>query len=155
MKKTLFSIVTIVLLIGVMPAAAQDEPVQSRWSVGADMPTRRSELSSALLDGRIYAAGGIGENWTVRSEVERYDPATNTWDTVAPLPVGLHHLGMAAIGGRVYVTGGYADMNFTADQTATYAYDPATNAWTTVAPMPSPRAAHMMVAIDGKLHVVG
>jgi N-acetylneuraminic acid mutarotase len=155
MLKSLPKLVLLFLLVGVVPVAAQDEPVQSAWSVGADMPTRRSELASALLDGRIYAAGGIGENWTIRNEVERYDPATNTWETVAPLPVGLHHFGMAAVGGRVYVTGGYADMNFTADQTATYAYDPATNIWTTVAPMPSPRAAHTMVAIDGKLHVVG
>jgi hypothetical protein len=156
MLKLLSRFIILLSVIGLFPAAAQEDiPVQSAWSVGADMPTRRSELASALLDGRIYAAGGIGENWTVRNEVERYDPATDTWEMVAPLPVGLHHFGMAALGGRVYVTGGYADMNFTADQAATYAYDPATNAWTTVAPMPVPRAAHAMVAIDGKLYVVG
>ena len=90
------------------------------------MPTRRSELASALLDGKIYVAGGIGENWTTRAELERYDIATNTWETLSPMPVGLHHLGMAATStGWIFITGGYTDMNFTADQAATYVYDPA------------------------------
>src|SRR5262245_38288584 len=133
LHKTLLIGLSLLFLITFFPAAAQDAtPEPSLWTTGAPMPTRRSELASALLDGKIYVAGGIGENWTTRTEVERYDPAADTWDTVAPLPVGLNHLGMAAAAGKVYVTGGYADVNFVIDQAATYAYDPAANAWTRV-----------------------
>ncbi|MEO8609424.1 MAG: kelch repeat-containing protein [Chloroflexota bacterium] len=157
-KHRLFWITTILALtLTLFPAAAQDTPpaTQGGWTQGAPMPTRRSELASALLDGNIYVAGGIGENWTTRTEVERYSIAANTWKTVAPLPIGLNHLGMAALDGHLYVTGGYTDVNFTVDQTATYAYDPSANAWTRLADMPAPRAAHAMVAADGKLYVIG
>jgi hypothetical protein len=119
------------------------------------MPTLRSELASAVLDGSIYVAGGIGENCTTRTEVERYNIAADSWEAVAPLPVGLNHLGMAALDGHVYVTGGYADVNFNVDQTATYVYDPAAKAWTRAADMPAPRAAHTMVAAAGKLYIIG
>jgi hypothetical protein len=152
----IFGISLALLLVGVFPATSQDAaPSASKWSTGAPMPTPRSEIASAELGGLIYVAGGIGSGWTVRTEVERYNPAADTWETVAPLPVGLHHLGMAAANGKIYVTGGYADMNFTADQAATYAYDPAANAWTQVANMPAPRGAHAMVSIGEQLYVVG
>src|SRR5258705_1285193 len=102
--------VALLLLLTLFPAAAQDTtPTQGGWTTGAPMPTRRSELASALLDGKIYVAGGIGEAWTTRAEVERYDIAADSWTPVAPLPLGLNHLGMAALNGHVYVTGGYED----------------------------------------------
>jgi hypothetical protein len=156
-SRILLLVVAILLLTIVFPAAAQEIPpaVEGGWSTGTPMPTRRSEIASAVQDGMIYVAGGIGEAWTVRSEVERYDIAGDTWETVAPLPVGLHHLGMAALDGRIYVTGGYADMDFTVNQDATYVYDPNTNTWATVAPLPAPRAAHGTAAVMGKLYVVG
>ena len=148
--------VALLLLLTLFPAAAQDTtPTQGGWTTGAPMPTRRSELTSALLDGNIYVAGGIGEGWTTRAEVERYDIAADSWTPVAPLPLGLNHLGMAALDGHVYVTGGYADVNFSVDQTATYAYDPTTDSWTRMADMPAPRAAHTMVAAGDKLYVIG
>ncbi len=160
MKKHLLSIlpfIILLMLLALFPAAAQDTPPaqQGGWTTGAPMPTRRSELASALVDGSIYVAGGIGEGWSIRTEVERYDIATDTWTTVAPLPVGLHHLGMATLDRMIYVTGGYADMDFTVDQAATYRYDPSTDSWTQVAAMPAPRAAHAMATLDGKLIVVG
>lgn len=158
MKKSLLSLLLLmILLLGLLPAAAQDaaQPQQGGWTSGAPMPTRRSELASALVDSYIYVAGGIGEGWSIRSEVERYDIAADTWATVAPLPVGLHHLGMAALDRQIYVTGGYADMDFTINQAAAYRYDPAADSWTQVADMPAPRAAHGMATLGDKLIVVG
>jgi hypothetical protein len=160
MKKRLLStlpFMTLLLLLSLFPAAAQDtSPAQQGgWTTGAPMPTRRSELASAIIDNFIYVAGGIGEAWSIRSEVERYDIAADTWTTVAALPVGLHHLGMAALDRLIYVTGGYSNMDFTVDQAATYVYDPAADSWTQVADMPAPRAAHGMATLNGKLIVVG
>lgn len=155
MYRRILGLIWIVFAVFAPAAAQEPPPITAGWREGAPMTTRRSELASALLDGQIYVGGGIGENWTTRTEFERYDIPTDTWETLAPMPVGLHHLGMAAAGGRVYVTGGYADMNFTTDQAATYVYDPTANTWTQAADMPAPRAAHAMVSIGGQLYVVG
>jgi hypothetical protein len=76
------------LLLTVFPAAAlETSPIQGGWTTGAPMPTSRSELASAILDGQIYVAGGIGQNWTTRAEVERYNIAADSWETIAPLPL--------------------------------------------------------------------
>jgi N-acetylneuraminic acid mutarotase len=81
------------------------------WSRMSGMPTGRSELAVTLLDGRIYAAGGI-EQWGTSDSFEALDPETGTWKRLAPLPRATHHPAMAAVGGRIYLTGGYADLFF-------------------------------------------
>ncbi|KAH6940664.1 hypothetical protein HPB50_004083 [Hyalomma asiaticum] len=51
----------------------------------APLNTRRSALSAAVLDGKIYALGGYdGQEYL--STVEVYDPATNVWTTGPPMP---------------------------------------------------------------------
>ena len=49
------------------------------------MPTARSELAAAALDGRIYVAGGIAQ-WGTTAAFEAYDPATDRWEELPPLP---------------------------------------------------------------------
>ena len=124
------------------------------WTVGAAMPTARSELAAAALDGRIYVAGGLAQFGATRA-FEIYDPAADRWEKLAPLPGPLHHFGMAALGGRIYVSGGYGGISFTPDKAAVWAYDPAADRWTRRADLPAPRAAHAMAALGDRLYVVG
>lgn len=136
---------------------AQDD---GTWTTGTPMPTPRSELASALLDGKIYVAGGLASNpdgagWIALDDFEAYDIETDTWEVLEPLPAGLHHLGMAAANGRVFVSGGYDGANFTNDVTVLWAYDPESGEWSQVTDMPAPRAAHAMVAIENKLYIIG
>jgi hypothetical protein len=44
------------------------------WIRGNVMPTQRSELSSALLDGKIYVAGGTHVKGLTYARMEVYDP---------------------------------------------------------------------------------
>lgn len=127
---------------------------ESGWTSGAPMPTSRSEIAAAELDGLIYVAGGLGRFGTLDA-FEVYDPAKNSWRELAPLPEGRHHLALAAHDGKVYPTGGYADLSFRPNRKTGWAYDPKTNAWKAIADMPGPRAAHRMAAVDGKLYVAG
>jgi hypothetical protein len=59
---------------------------ESYWSNGAPMPTARSEISSAVLDDKIYVIGGFEIGHSTTSIVEVYDPVTEKWSTVTPLP---------------------------------------------------------------------
>ena len=131
-----------------LPAAAAD------WNEGAPMPSARSEIASATLDGTIYVAGGIAPG-EAAAAFEAYDPRTDTWRILAPLPMGVHHMGMAAAAGKIYVSGGYRTLEFRADVRTLWEYDPGTDAWQRKALMPQPRAAHKMVNVGGKLYVVG
>jgi N-acetylneuraminic acid mutarotase len=76
------------------------------------MPTSRSELPAAALDGRIYAAGGIAQ-WGTTAAFKAYDPATDRWEELTPLPEAVHQLAAVATDDRIYVTGGYTNLLFT------------------------------------------
>jgi N-acetylneuraminic acid mutarotase len=150
----LWAVALLVLLgSGGCAPAAQELPA-GPWTRGVAMPTARSELAAAALDGRIYAAGGIAQLGTTNA-FEVYDPTADRWEELPPVPEDLHHLAAAAIAGRIYVTGGYTDVLFQGMSGRAFAYDPATRSWTRIADMPGPRAAHGMAALGGMLYVIG
>ena len=123
------------------------------WVKGSPMPTQRSELASALLDGKIYVAGGTHVAGLTYARMEVYNPLTNSWSTAAPLPMGRHHFGMAALDGKIYVAGGLPDWFRLTD--TCFVYDPQTDSWTQIASLPYRLATHSMAALNGNLYVVG
>jgi N-acetylneuraminic acid mutarotase len=130
--------------------------IEGTWSNGTPMPTARTEVTGATLDGVIYVAGGFVSNGTHVALVEAYDTAGDAWlsPSPAPLPQALDHAGAAAVNGKVYVVGGYSVFPSTISA-ATYEYDPAINLWTERAPMPLARAAAATVELGGKVYVMG
>jgi hypothetical protein len=54
----------------------------------APLSEPRQEPAAAVLDGKIYAAGGLAGRPNAN---EIYDPATNRWSLAANLPVGTDH----------------------------------------------------------------
>ncbi len=143
---------------------AQDAPLPGTWTTLASAPTKRTEVTAAVLGGKIYVLGGFAEpslsnlsSLTITDRVEVYDPSTNEWTTRAPLPVGLHHAAAAVLENRLYVIGGYT-RSFLAlwhPVATVYMYDPETNAWTERSPMPTPRGALAVAASGGKLYAIG
>ncbi|MEM7203553.1 MAG: kelch repeat-containing protein [Planctomycetota bacterium] len=134
------------------PAAAQ---TGGFWEFRPSLAIARQEVGAAVLDGKVYVAGGILAGTPVRftPTVEVYDPATQTWSSIADLPTSLHHFGMATVGGKLYVIGGYVT-TFTGTD-ACYSWDPATGIWTSIADLPQPRGALVAAAIGGKIYAAG
>ena len=125
------------------------DPVAGTWSSNAPMPTARSDLAAAVVNGVLYAVGGSGSG----STVEAYDPGSNTWSAKAPLPTARYDLAAAVVGGLIYAVGG---VDSRANRLATVeAYDPVANTWTTKANMPTPRQGPAVGVVGGILYVVG
>src|ERR687897_1364984 len=99
------------LLQSLSGCAAAQGVAEGPWTRAAPMPTSRSEVAAAALDGRIYVAGGIAQ-WGTSPAFEAYDPATDRWEELPPLPKAVHHLAAAATDDRIYVTGGYTNLLF-------------------------------------------
>jgi len=135
---------------------AETTPAQpGGWRCVTSLPTQRSELGTAVLDGRIYVAGGMNR-WGRSAAFEVYEPVPNACRQLAAFPLALNHLlGIAAAKGRIYVAGGYRDLFLSQSVSDAWAYEPTANAWTRIAALPGPRAAHVMVSLDEKLFVVG
>lgn len=152
------------VLMPVFAQSAQPAPDKGTWRTAVPMPTKRTEVAVAALDGKIYVVGGFEKprlgnvlNFAITPSVEMYDPATDRWTSKASMPVGLHHIGIGVAGGRLYVIGGYRQSGLSVwNPVATvYAYDPTTDSWTERAPMPTVRGALSVTEHDGKLYAIG
>lgn len=129
------------------------DPAVGGWVARAPMPTARSGGGSAVLDGRIYVAGGRPPGG---SAFEVYDPATNSWERLPDLPTQRNHLAMAAINGRIYVVGGRTGPGAMAERVdVVEIYDPATRRWSRGASLPAPRGGITGAVHAGCLFVFG
>ena len=148
-----FLVATLAVLTVVGTGAGQVGSA-SPWRSAPSMPTPRSEMHAAYLDGTVYVPGGLGPDGTVDA-FEALDVATGSWTVLPPLPEPVHHAGVTAAAGRIVVTGGYRDLEFRTDHAAVWAFDPDAAAWERMPDMPGPRAAHVTVTVDGVVHVIG
>ena len=123
------------------------------WEARPALNSARQELAAAVLQGRVYAAGGFGSNRAPLRTVERFDPIAKKWSFVANLPTTLHHFGMAPVGGKLYAIGGYVSGFSGTDKC--WSYDPATNKWSAIASLPRARGGLVAVALGGKIYAIG
>jgi N-acetylneuraminic acid mutarotase len=125
------------------------------WTEGRLLPTSRTEVAGAAVDGKIYIIGGFDRTGKVVPTVEVYDPGTDKWNTAAPLPHPLHHAAAASYNGTLYVVGGYLEDNTPSDKLL--AYDPKTDEWRQddLAPMLTARGALAASFVNGTLYAVG
>ena len=81
------------------------DPAADTWTRKNDMPTGRTYFSTCVVNGKIYAIGGMDSNHL--SSVEEYDPATDTWIRVADIPTARSGLATSAVNGKIYAIGGW------------------------------------------------
>jgi N-acetylneuraminic acid mutarotase len=132
-------------------AATIGKAQEGEWRELAHMPDGRQELATAVLNGKVYAIGGLDETQPVgqaTNTVNVYNPATNTWAPAAPLPIVNQHNAAATAAGKLYAFAGQSRF--------TYVYDPANDSWTQVATMPLGQALTPAAGvINDKIYVAG
>ena len=122
------------------------------WIEGlTSMPTKRSGLTSAVVDGKIYCIGGYDDIYYLNT-VEVYDPETNSWETKTSMPTKRSGLTSAVVDGKIYCIGG-TTTSYTLSTVEMY--DPETNSWETKTPMPNIRSGLTSVVVDGKIYCIG
>jgi N-acetylneuraminic acid mutarotase len=127
------------------------------WASKAPLPARRSGPDgAAVINGKIYVAGGNNDQSQATRSLFVYDVAGNYWTTKAAMPMASYGGAAAAIDGKLYViaTPPGEDQFFTAP-TRLFRYDPATNTWTQRASPPHHHHGGIARAINGKLYVAG
>ena len=163
-QKTRRMVITALAASGLpIPAWASTSEAGGRWQPGASLPRRVQEIYPAVLDGRIYLAGGLeardGPN--VDSVSDQLFILSNpgqpgaAWETKAALPEPRHHPNLVGHDGFVYAVGGFrpaADGIWEMLDTTTR-YDPATDRWVERASMPVPFAETCAVSLGSLIHV--
>ena len=97
------------------------DPETDTWEGKANMPTVRSNVSVSVVDGKIYAIGGVktkkyqvprgfGHESKELPTVEMYDPATDTWTQKADMPTP-RKTKTCVVDGKIYAIGGSSTTN--------------------------------------------
>lgn len=140
------------------------DPGTNNWSTivpreGATF-TPRWDLTSCVLDGKIYVIGGdTGEifyPYTPSNIVEVFDPATATWSRPAITDTmrTLNFLNCHVINGKIYAVGTIDDKHYSV---ITQVFDPVTNKWSTIEPIgkPSSRIYFTSSVLNEKIYIIG
>lgn len=130
------------------------------WTPMTPMPTARSGLGIAVVEGKIYAIGGQNDAiGTYLGTNEMYDPVKETWTTKASMPTPRRNFAIAVYKGKIYCISGesgydpegsggiYSEVN--------EVYDPVTDTWESKASIPTPRYGMCANVVDGEIYVMG
>ena len=115
------------------------------------MSTPREGLSTGVVNGKIYAVGGVGRGLSRISTVEEYNPVTDIWTKKAnPIPTRRQYLSASVVNGKIYAIGGGAPGLSTVEM-----YDPTTDRWLRKADMPTARTLFPASAVNGYIYAIG
>ncbi|MBD7940267.1 Kelch repeat-containing protein [Brevundimonas guildfordensis] len=135
----------------------------NRWDAARPAPMARNSAAGAVLDGKLFVAGGRTVDGGGTGRLDRYDPASDRWDTLAPIPASPATgkqvgggLAMAETGGRLVAFGGeWFDRPGGGVFAETWLYDPARDAWTAGPAMRTPRHGLAAASVDGTVYAIG
>ena len=157
-KTTVMGVVVFIFLLIQIESFAGEE-----WQRITQLPTKRWEFSTAVVEDKIYLIGGsLFENHAGPfglSTVEVYDSQTNTWQRVADMPTPRTNAKAAVVNGTIYVFGGYNSKDKflqnwkMADHVE--AYDPLTDTWTRKNQMPVSRIYFGLGVVVGNVYLIG
>lgn len=100
MNKTIVFLLTLTILTAtstiIAKPASSTETKENSWATMTPMRTARFNLGVAVVNGKIYAIGGLIDNgdrsWETNAN-EEYDPATDSWSIKKPMPTARAVLG--------------------------------------------------------------
>src|SRR5207247_8010251 len=126
---------------------------QTGWQLGPASPFPVQQLHAAVLDNRIWLAGGLTGTSAVTDKAtdktEYYDTTLHQWTNGPPLPFPVHHAMMVAYQGKLWLIGGFlpSGPNLEAAVSNRVLFlDPAKHPWVAGPSLPPPRAAGAAVA---------
>lgn len=134
-----------------MAVSGEVSPTSSRRHVvhGPLMNSARSQHSAtALMDGRVFIAGGIGENGKVLASSEIYDPETGKFTPAGNMAQPRRaHAAVLLVSGRVLLIGGWGTSG---PLSSCELYDPFSGNFLPVASMQEARGAPRAILLQDK-----
>ncbi len=107
----------------------------SRWRELPRMPEPRAAAGAAVIEGKLYVAGGVKPGGLAES-VLIFDPLTNAWSSSSGPPTKREHLGVASFESKLYVMGGRTSEGNLATAEV---LDVSTGNWSVLPEMPTAR----------------
>ena len=146
------------LQIIALPVPSPPAQPAGSWQLGPNSPYATQQVGAAVLQNRIWVAGGLTGTDSATANTQFYDPTVGAWGPGPNLPVPLHHAMMVTYRNTVWVIGGFepqgSDVEGTVSARALYLNNSET-AWVEGPPLHHARAAGAAVVVGDKIVVVG
>ena len=139
-------------------ASAPAPPAPGSWAMGRDSPYRVQQLEAAVLDNRIWLAGGLLGPDQATNKTQYYDPTLRTWGTGPSLPFLVHHAALVNYRGQLWLIGGFLPVGHNLEASASdhvLILDPAKNQWVEGPPLHHARAASAAAVVGDQIVVAG
>jgi len=133
-------------------------PVAGAWRLGHNSPLAVQQVPAAVLNSRIWVAGGLTDAQDATARTEFYDPTIDTWSPGPPLPIPLHHAMMVTYRNTLVVIGGFAPQGGSVLGTTSARVlflNQAQNGWTDGPRLHIARGAGAAAVMGNKIIVVG
>ena len=158
MNKQIQVVIVLLIVLTLLPAlnlnhsSVKAADTQSSWTAMEPMPTARGDFGAAVVNGKIYAIGGLNGNNLPVSAVEEFDPQTDGWTSKMPMPTPRSDFAIAVYLNKIYVIGGTVGTGFVGNNEV---FDPISNSWETKASMPMPRADLSANVVNDTIYLIG
>jgi len=126
------------------------DPSRNVWERKADMPQGRGAMGIAVIDDKIYAAGGQ-DGSTSFADFNVYHALEDRWESLPSMPTARNHLAAASVEGIFYAVGGRDGELFGTLE----GYESASRKWVELAPMPTARGGIAAAAVYDCIFVFG
>lgn len=140
------------------------DPATGEWKAMPDAPHTRDHFHAAVVDGKLYAAGGRNSSAKTNSvidatfgEVDVFDFATKTWSTLpssSNIPTQRAGTTVVVDGNRLIVMGGESGTQVPA-HSEVEALDVRSGTWTKLPPMLQGRHGTQAVLYHGRVYLAG
>jgi N-acetylneuraminic acid mutarotase len=129
------------------------DPDRDRWSRLPNALTKRAALAVAVIEGKLYAAGGANGPAGALGTLEIYDFKRRRWSRGPDMSVAREHLAGTAAGGHFYVLAGRAagQGNFKIAER----YLPSQRRWERLPDMHKPRGGIAAASVGDRVVVFG
>jgi N-acetylneuraminic acid mutarotase len=149
---TLLLIISLSLSFVAVPSV---EASEDSWVSKESMPTARYALGVAVVDGKIYAMGGLIVGGCAFDNNQVYDPLTDTWEIKKDIPSLVDAFGVAVHNNLIYVMGGDFGPFGPHKNYTNLVYNPETDTWENGADLPTPRGRMDANVVGDKIYVIG
>jgi len=133
---------------GAKNIAERYDPATNTWATLANMSATREGVACAVLNGKLYAIGGVG-----LTSVEVFNPSNGNWSAGVALPSQVKHGTAITVDGKIFLIGGWNASDQNINQIL--CFDPSTSQWITKANMPTARHGAKLVWFENRIWAIG
>ena len=128
------------------------DPSTDTWTTKVDMPNKRYNLTSSVVNNKIYCIGGEHATLNKRNINEEYDPSTDSWTTKTEMTTHRFNLSSSVIENKIYCIGGKIGSSVLDTNEC---YDPLTDTWTTKSSIETTLEESIAETVGNCIYIIG